>query len=149
MVTENSPCGFPGPLCIVWGKGRPGGAGDGGARLGSELQLHNRAALADLGWDSYGLWVSVSESVKWGWGLQSLGWEDPLEKEMATHWSILAWKKIPQTEEPGGPQSMGLQRVRRDFTHTHTHTHSGDDDGVHFTGLLCEWSERNAGAVTI
>ena len=43
--------------------------------------------------------------------VQSLGWEDPLEKEMATHSSTLAWK-IPWTEEPGGLQSMGLQRVR-------------------------------------
>ena len=43
-----------------------------------------------------------------------LGWEDPLEKEMATHSSILAWK-IPWTEEPGGPQSMGLQRVEQDW----------------------------------
>ena len=41
----------------------------------------------------------------------SLSWEDPLEKGMATHSSILAWK-IPWTEEPGGLQSMGLQRVR-------------------------------------
>ena len=40
-----------------------------------------------------------------------LGWEDPLEKEMATHRSTLAWK-IPWTEEPGGLQSKGLQRVR-------------------------------------
>ena len=40
----------------------------------------------------------------------SLGREDPLEEEMATHFSILAWK-IPWTEEPGGLQSMGLQRV--------------------------------------
>ena len=39
---------------------------------------------------------------------QSLGWEDPLEKEMATHSSILAWK-IPWTEESGGLQSMGSQ----------------------------------------
>ena len=37
-------------------------------------------------------------------------WEDPLEKGMATHSSILAWR-IPWTEEPGGLQSMGLQRV--------------------------------------
>jgi len=43
----------------------------------------------------------------------SLGWEDPLEKEMTTHSSILAWK-IPWTEEPGGLQSMWLQRVRHD-----------------------------------
>ena len=42
----------------------------------------------------------------------SLGWEDPLEEGMATHSSILAWR-IPWTEEPGGLQSMGLQRVRR------------------------------------
>ena len=40
----------------------------------------------------------------------SLGWEDPLKKEMATHSSILAWR-ILWTEEPGGLQSMGLQRV--------------------------------------
>ena len=41
----------------------------------------------------------------------SLGGEDPLEKGMATHSSILAWK-MPGIEEPGGLQSMGLQRVR-------------------------------------
>ena len=43
----------------------------------------------------------------------SLGWEDPLEKEMATHSSTLAWK-IPWTEEPGRLQSMGSQRVGPD-----------------------------------
>ena len=43
--------------------------------------------------------------------VQPLGREDPLEKEMATHFNILAWR-IPWTEEPGGLQSMGLQRVR-------------------------------------
>ena len=42
--------------------------------------------------------------------IQSLGQEDPLEVEMATHFSILAWG-IPWTEEPGGLQSTGLQRV--------------------------------------
>ena len=45
--------------------------------------------------------------------VQSLGQEDPLEKGMATHSSILTWE-IPWTEEPGGLQSMGMQRVRRD-----------------------------------
>ena len=44
----------------------------------------------------------------WVW---SLGWEDPLEEEMATHSSVLAWE-IPWTEEPGRLQSMGLKRVR-------------------------------------
>ena len=41
--------------------------------------------------------------------VQSLGWEDPLEEEMATHSTILAWR-IPRTEESGGLQSMGLQK---------------------------------------
>ena len=44
---------------------------------------------------------------------QSLGWEDPLEKGMATHSSILVWR-IPWTEEPGGLQPMELQRLRHD-----------------------------------
>ena len=44
--------------------------------------------------------------------VQFLGWEDSREKKMATHSSFLAWK-IPWTEEPGGLQSMGLQRVTR------------------------------------
>ena len=43
--------------------------------------------------------------------VQSLGWEDPLEEEMVTHSSVLAWK-VPWTEEPSGLQSMGLQRIR-------------------------------------
>ena len=47
-------------------------------------------------------------------GIQSLSQEDPLEKEMATHSSILAWK-IPWTEEPGGLQSMGSQRAGHDL----------------------------------
>ena len=45
--------------------------------------------------------------------VQALGWEDPLEKEMATHSSILAWK-IPWTEEPGGLQSMGSLKIGQD-----------------------------------
>ena len=46
---------------------------------------------------------------------QSLGQEDPLEKEMDTHSSILVWR-IPWTEEPGGLQSMGLQRLTKSPT---------------------------------
>ena len=45
--------------------------------------------------------------------IQALGWEDPLEKKMATHSSIFAWE-IPWTEEPGRLQSMGFQRVEHD-----------------------------------
>ena len=43
--------------------------------------------------------------------VQSLGWGDPLEEGMSTHSNILAWK-IPWTEEPGGLESLGMQRVR-------------------------------------
>ena len=53
--------------------------------------------------------------------VQSLSWEDPLEEGMATHSSILAWR-IPWTEEPGGLQSEGSQRVAHnccDLAHTH------------------------------
>ena len=45
--------------------------------------------------------------------VRSLGWEDPLEQGQATHSSTLAWR-IPWTEEPGGLQSTGLPRVRKD-----------------------------------
>ena len=57
-----------------------------------------------------------------------LGWKDPLEKEMATQFSILAWR-IPWTEKPGGLQSMGLQRVGHDWATNiftfHFHSHTG------------------------
>ena len=61
-------------------------------------------------------WASqVAQMVKcllamWETQVRSLGWEDPLEKEMATHSSTLAWK-IPQMEEPGRLQSMGSQKI--------------------------------------
>ena len=67
--------------------------------------------------------VKNSPAMQETW-VQSLGWKDPLEK--GTHFSILAWR-IPWTEEPGGLQSVGLQRVRHNWvtnTHTHTHTHT-------------------------
>ena len=52
-------------------------------------------------------------SAVWETCVQSLGWEDPLEKGMLTHSSILAWR-IPCTEEPGGLQSLDLERVVHD-----------------------------------
>ena len=51
--------------------------------------------------------------VVWKTWVQSLGWEGPLVEEMATHSSIFTWR-IPWTEEPGGLQSIGLQRVEHD-----------------------------------
>ena len=53
--------------------------------------------------------------------VQSLGWEDPLEKEMATHSSILAWE-ILWTEEPGGLQSMGVSRVGHNLATKQQHS---------------------------
>ena len=58
----------------------------------------------------------IQETQVW-----SLGQEDPLEKEMATHYSIIAWR-IPWTEEPGGLQSTGLQRIGRNWASEHAHT---------------------------
>ena len=65
-------------------------------------------------------WASlVAQKVKnlpaiWETWVRNLSWEDPLEEGMATHSSILAWS-IPWTEEPGGLESIGLQRVRHDW----------------------------------
>ena len=56
--------------------------------------------------------VKSLPAVRETW-VRSLAWEGPLEKGMATHSSILAWR-IPWTEEPGGLQSVGLQRVGHD-----------------------------------
>ena len=77
---------------------------------------------------SFILWLSivsvsvtslVAQTVKhlptmWETWVRSLGWADPLEKEMATHFNILAWE-IPQMEEPSRLQSVGLQRVRHNW----------------------------------
>ena len=57
---------------------------------------------------SGGLVLKNLSSMQEAW-VQSLGWEDPLEKEMATHSSILVWE-IPWTEEPGRLQSMGVSK---------------------------------------
>ena len=58
--------------------------------------------------------------------VHSLGWRDTLEKEMATHSGIVAWE-IPWTEEPGGLQFTGSQRVRHDWVTEYAHT--GDLEG--------------------
>ena len=66
--------------------------------IGSSIKQENLVKCLPAMWDTQG---------------QSLGWEDLLEKEVATHSSILAWR-IPQMEEPGRLQSMGSQRVGHD-----------------------------------
>ena len=81
--------------------------------------LSQKEKVRDVGLKNYQHWASlVAQRIKrlpamqetW---VRSQGWKDPLKKEMATHSSTLAWR-IPWTEEPGGLQFMGLQRVGRD-----------------------------------
>ena len=79
-----------------------------------------------------------------------LGWEDPLEKEMAPHSSALAWK-IPWIEEPGGLQSMGSQRIRHDWVTEHVHLHAHTCTHIHthtLTHISCNNSEGKSYAYT-
>ena len=72
----------------------------------------------------------------WETGIQSLGWEDPLEKRMATYSCILAWRS-PWTEESGGLQSMGLQNVRQHWaTNIFTFTRTYHTVKLHFIVLV-------------
>ena len=66
------------------------------------MKIHSSALVAQM---------IKNPPAMWETWVQCLGWQDPLEEGMATHFSILVWR-IPWTEEPGGLQSMGLQRVR-------------------------------------
>ena len=83
----------------------------------------------------YLLLCSLSSGLLWQFGSLGLHINFRMEKELATHSSILAWR-IPWTEKPGGLQSMGWQRVRHDRVHTHTHTH------IHFR-IVCSGSVKN------
>ena len=96
---------------------------------------HSRVYRVSSAWQraSTCLWKSVQPHELWWASLlvvrtclpmqetqvRSLDWEDPLEEGMAAHPNILAWR-IPRTEEPGGIQAMGFQRVGHDYTHTQT-----------------------------
>ena len=84
--------------------------------MGLQRVKHNWVTLISHTHEGFSL---VAQLVKnppamWETWVQSLGWEDPLEKGTATHSSILAWR-ISWIEEPGGLQSMGSQRVRHDW----------------------------------
>ena len=76
--------------------------------------------------------------------VRSLGWEDPLQKEMATHSSILAWE-IPRTEELGGLLCMGSQRVGHDLATKqqvcYTFFHMGFDPSSSLSGFLGHFSK--------
>ena len=88
-----------GDLGSIPGLGRSPGEG-----IGYPLQYSWASLVAQL---------VKNPPVIWETWVQSLGWEGPREESMATHASILAWR-IPRTEEPGGLQSMGSQRVGHD-----------------------------------
>ena len=89
-------------------------------QCGPELSMHMPWVVAQM--------VRILPAM-WETRVQSLGWEDTLEKRMANHSIILAWR-IPWTEEPGGLQSIGSQRVRHDWV---TNT---------FTFFSCHESQR-------
>ena len=76
--------------------------------------------------------------IMWETWVWSLGQEDPLENGMATHSSVLAWR-IPWTEEPGGLQSMGLQRVRNNWA---TNTFIFTLRTLFGIALLWDWNEN-------
>ena len=113
-------CGIP--FCRVWpslGNGPSTPAHQ--HPLGTEAGTYSENWRWDLGLDVLILGLQVSpvvknppanEETKETW-FRSPGWEDPLEEDMATHSSILAWR-IPGTEEPGGLQSTGPHRVGHD-----------------------------------
>ena len=75
--------------------------------MGSAFTDH---LLDPITWASLGTQTGKNLPAMRETQVRSLGWEDPLERGMATHSSILAWR-IPRTEEPGGLQSLGSQRV--------------------------------------
>ena len=113
---------------LAWripGTGEPGGL----PPMGSHRVRHEWCNLAAAAAAACPCWASqVAQTVKnqpampemW---VQSLGRKDPLEEGMATHSRILTWR-IPWTEESGGLQSMGSQRVGHDWVTEHTHTHT-------------------------
>ena len=76
--------------------------------------------------------------------VQSLGGEDPLEEEMATHSSIIAWK-IPWTEETGGLQSMGSQRVRHNWETDHARKKKLLLHSKTWIWLFYKWKELQLG----
>ena len=102
QLVKNLQCGRPG--FHPWVGRFPGGG------HGNPLQYSWASLVAQL--------VKNLPAVPETW-VPSLGWEDPLEEGMATHSSTLAWR-IPWTKEPGGLQSMQLQRVRHDRVTKHS-----------------------------
>ena len=88
-------------------------------RLPDELWMEVHDIIQETGASLVAQTVKRLSAMQQTW-VRSLGWEDPLEKEMAPHSSILAWK-IPWTAEPGRLPSMGSQRVRHDLVTKQQH----------------------------
>ena len=126
QVFQGFPCGLAGKesacntgdLGLIPGLGRSPGEGNCYPLQYSGLEnpMDCIAPLGSqrVGWDSLVAQMIKHLSAMRETRVWALGWEDPLEKEMATHSSAIAWK-IPWTEEPGRLQSMGSQRIRHDW----------------------------------
>ena len=90
----------------------PGGGGD-TFKWRREAWTPRLLITSTLSWTSLVAQMVKRLSTMWETQVRALGWEDPLEKEMAIHSSTIAWT-IPWTDEPGRLQSMGLQQVGHD-----------------------------------
>ena len=123
---KESTCNVGDPVLIP-GSGRSPGKG-----LGYLLQDSWASLVAQM--------VKNLPAMQEAW-VRSLDWEDPLEEGMATHSSILTWR-IPWTEEPGGLQSMGLQRIGYDWVTKHTHAYSWPLPRGR-VGVLTFWATEN------
>ena len=96
-----------------------------------------------LNWTELVAQMVKNPPAMWETWVRSLGWEDPLEEDMATHSSILAWR-IPWTEEPGELQSIGSERVGHDwatFTGSVKLTH--EINHYNYWGSICHISSIN------
>ena len=103
-----------------------------GERIGYPLQ-HSCASLVSQ-------MVKNPSAMRETW-VRSLGWEDPLEEVMAT--PVFLPGESPWTKEPGGLQSVGLQRVRYDWACMHTHTHTHTHTRIYIIESLCNTAEIN------
>jgi len=131
---KGSACNVGDPSLIPWSGRSPG------EELGYPLQYSWTSPVAQV--------VKNPPAMRETW-VQSLGWEDPLEEGMTTHSSILAWR-IQWSEEPGGLQSIGLQRAGRDWVTKHSAQYTRHCaacciwcHGFHRTFLLTVFQERD------
>ena len=141
LVREMSPqvcCGCQGQLFFSLWKGEPAG---GALSLSCPFPSSFMVSMVRLWASLVAQMVNNLPTMQETW-VRSLGWEDLLEKGMAHHSSILAWR-IPWTEEPGGLQSMGSQRVGYDWGTNSTHVVGLQPLTDNLMGHWCDIAQLN------